>query len=190
MLCPGLEDGFEHQRMGGSGIQTDSCVLEIRKVYKFPSSIWGKTSPIYLAHVYCLCCVAPFAMKSPDKNNITEKMLESKMAGKWGDHCVPSIKTVPRLELVWACLSPCSDKQRPGCHSRLFLVYLLGAKWSSVSPQRWPGAAHAAMVGVQKFGMFWKTLQPLQSWGKSLAAISYQQPVDPLCWSDESPLQW
>lgn len=80
-LCPVLEDRFIYQRMGSSKRQRSSCVLEIRRVYKIPSSIWGKTSTIGLAHVYCLYCVAPFAMKSPDKNNLTKK-LGSKMAGK------------------------------------------------------------------------------------------------------------
>lgn len=56
-------------------VQKDREVVVFLKSEECKNSshqFWGKTSPIGLAHVCCFSCVVPFAMKSPDKNNLTE----------------------------------------------------------------------------------------------------------------------
>lgn len=55
VLSPVLEGGSEHQRMGISEGQRLSCVVEIRRVYKFPSSYRGEKSPTSLK-LFVLCC--------------------------------------------------------------------------------------------------------------------------------------
>jgi len=65
-LCPVLEDGLEHKRVGSSERQRHSCVLE------FPSSVWRKNLPSGSSFYLCLYCVTPFAMTSSDKNNLKE----------------------------------------------------------------------------------------------------------------------
>lgn len=46
--------------------------LKSEECINSPYLFEGKTSPMDLGHACCLCCVAPFAMTSPDKNNLKE----------------------------------------------------------------------------------------------------------------------
>lgn len=66
--------------------------LKSEKCINSPHQFWGKPSPICVAHVYCLYCVAPFAVERPDKYNLTEKK-------SWGPRWLGSEGTIVFLPL-------------------------------------------------------------------------------------------
>lgn len=122
MLCPVLEDRFEHQRMGSSERQRHSCALKIRSLYKFLLSFfWENSCPVGIVQAYCLYYVAPFALTSQDKNSLKERSCSRPRCREVKVlFCLMTcIEMVCRLKLVWGCLFLHLDKQKGSYHSRL-----------------------------------------------------------------------
>lgn len=58
--------------------------LKSEQCINSPHLFGGKTCPVGLAHVYSLCCVAPFAMKSAHKNHLRETSVGPRWLGSEG----------------------------------------------------------------------------------------------------------